>query len=157
ATFAAQNYGAKQYLRINQGLVRALLLSISWALGFAIFLNVFHYYFTTAFISASQTTVLHMSQQYYLVNGSMYWLLAILFVTRSTIQGLGNAKIPTICGFMEMISRIAVAIIGVALMNYMVVVTASPMAWIGSTVILIPTTIRLVKKNRSLSALTGEF
>ncbi|MDR0297390.1 MAG: MATE family efflux transporter, partial [Streptococcaceae bacterium] len=39
ATFAAQNYGAKQYLRINQGLVRALLLSISWALGFAIFLN----------------------------------------------------------------------------------------------------------------------
>ncbi|MDM5144819.1 hypothetical protein ICE98_01919 [Lactococcus lactis] len=84
----------------------------------------------------------------YLVNGSFYWLLAILFVTRSTIQGLGNAKIPTLCGFAELFMRAGVAIIGVLLLNYTVIISSNPAAWLGSTSILIPTTIRMIKRFR---------
>ncbi|MDR0200106.1 MAG: MATE family efflux transporter [Streptococcaceae bacterium] len=148
AAFGAQNFGAKQYVRINQGLYRALLLSVGWAIFFAVLLNVLNFYFTTAFIARSQVAVIDMARHYYLVNGGFYWVLAILFVTRSTIQGLGNAKIPTICGFMEMVMRIVVAVIGVSLMNYTVVICASPAAWIGSTSILIPTTVRMVRDYR---------
>jgi putative MATE family efflux protein len=146
ATFAAQNYGAKQYKRINQGLSRAIIIAVAWSIGFALLLNLAHFYFTTAFISASQIAVLEMASHYYLVNGSFYWLLAILFVTRSTIQGLGNAKIPTLCGFAELFMRAGVAIIGVLMLNYTVIISSNPAAWIGSTAILIPTTIQMVKK-----------
>ncbi|GBG96842.1 MATE family efflux transporter [Lactococcus termiticola] len=146
ATFAAQNFGAKQYLRINQGLYRALGLAVGWAIFFALVLNLLHFYFTTAFISPSQTDVLELCQHYYLVNGAFYWLLAILFVTRSTLQGLGDAKIPTICGVMELVMRAAVAILGVYLMNYTVIIASNPAAWIGSTVILIPTTIAMLRR-----------
>lgn len=148
ATFGAQNYGARQYKRINQGLIRALAISVSWSIAFALLLNIAHFYFTTAFISASQTAVIEMSSHYYLVNGSFYWLLAILFVTRSTIQGLGNAKIPTLCGFAELFMRAGVAIIGVLLLNYTVIIASNPAAWIGSTSILIPTTLRMIKRFR---------
>jgi len=146
ATFAAQNFGAKQYMRINQGLYRALGLAVGWAILFALVLNLLHFYFTTAFISPAQTEVLNLCQHYYLVNGAFYWLLAILFVTRSTLQGLGDAKIPTICGVMELVMRAAVAIFGVYLMNYTVIIASNPAAWIGSTVILIPTTIRMLRR-----------
>ena len=146
ATFGAQNFGAKQYRRINQGLFQALLIAVSWAIGFAILLVSLNYYFTTAFISPSQTAVIDMARHYYVVNGGFYWLLAILFVTRSTLQGLGNARIPTICGVAELVMRAAVAIIGVNLLNYTVIISSNPAAWIGSTAILIPTTIRMVRR-----------
>ncbi|MCL2112402.1 MAG: MATE family efflux transporter [Streptococcaceae bacterium] len=149
ATFGAQNYGAKQYKRINQGLSRSIAIAVGWSIGFALLLNLAHFYFTTAFISASQTAVIEMASHYYLVNGSFYWLLAILFVTRSTIQGLGNAKIPTLCGFAELFMRAGVAIVGVLLLNYTVIISSNPAAWIGSTSILIPTTIQMVKRFRN--------
>lgn len=149
ATFGAQNYGAKQYKRINQGLSRSIAIAVGWSIGFALLLNLAHFYFTTAFISASQTAVIEMASHYYLINGSFYWLLAILFVTRSTIQGLGNAKIPTLCGFAELFMRAGVAIVGVLLLNYTVIISSNPAAWIGSTSILIPTTIQMVKRFRN--------
>lgn len=146
ATFTAQNYGAQQYKRINQGLLRSLAIAVGWSILFAAVLISLNYYFTTAFISPSQTAVIDMARHYYVVNGSFYWLLAILFVTRSTIQGLGNAKIPTICGFMELFMRAGVAIFGVLLLNYTVIISSNPAAWIGSTAILIPTTIKMVRE-----------
>ena len=157
ATFAAQNYGAQQFHRINQGLFRALLMAVGWAIFFAIVLITFNHAFTTAFIAPNQLVVINMAKHYYEVNGAFYWLLAILFVTRSTLQGLGNAKIPTICGFMELIFRATVAIIGVHLLNYTVIIAGSPAAWFGSTMILIPATIKMVRrfsKSSDLSNLT---
>lgn len=148
ATFGAQNYGAEQYRRINQGLFRSLAIAVIWAILFAITLISLNHYFTTAFISASQIAVINMARHYYIVNGSFYWLLSILFVTRSTIQGLGNAKIPTLCGFMELAMRAGVAIIGVSMLNYTVIISSNPAAWIGSTSILIPTTIRMIRQFR---------
>lgn len=148
ATFAAQNFGARQYHRINQGLYRSLAVAVGWGIGFAVLLNLLHFYFTVAFISPSQTAVIELAQHYYLVNGGFYWLLSILFVTRSTLQGLGDAKTPTICGFMELIFRAAVAIFGVYLMNYTVIIASNPAAWIGSTLILIPATLRMIRRFR---------
>jgi Na+-driven multidrug efflux pump len=148
ATFAAQNYGAKKFRRINQGLFRSVILGLAWSIGFALLLITLNHYFTTAFISADQIDVINMAKHYYIINGGFYWLLSILFITRSTLQGLGNAKIPTLCGFAELFMRAAVAIIGVLLLNYTVIISSNPAAWIGSTAILIPTTIKMIRDFR---------
>lgn len=148
ATFAGQNYGAKRYNRINEGLADSLWIGIIWSIVFAVLLQIFHFYVTTAFITASATKIIELTRIYYVANSSFYWVLAVLFITRSTLQGLGDTKIPTICGFMELISRVVVAVIGVSLMSYHIVVFASPLAWLGSTSILIPTTIKMYKTYR---------
>lgn len=148
ATFAGQNYGAKRYKRINEGLRNALLMGVIWSIAFAVLLQTFHFYVTTAFITRTATRIIDLTQIYYRANSTFYWLLAILFITRSTLQGLGNAKIPTICGFMELGMRVIVAIIGVSMLSYNIVVFASPMAWLGSTSVLIPTTIRMYRTYR---------
>jgi hypothetical protein len=44
--------------------------------------------------------------------------------------------------------RAGVAIIGVLLLNYTVIISSNPAAWLGSTSILIPTTIRMIKRFR---------
>ncbi|OFI47239.1 MATE family efflux transporter [Floricoccus penangensis] len=151
STFAAQNYGAQKYKRIISGLKQATLISVIWGIIYAILLITFNHQITTVFISSSETAVINMAKQYYIINGAFYWLLAILFSTRGTIQGLGNSKIPTLAGFMELFMRAGVAIYGVHKMSYTIVVASNPAAWIGSILVLIPTILVTVRSFKKLS------
>ena len=149
ATFAAQNLGAEEYQRITKGLKATLILAISYSLAFAAILFTFNRFFTGLFMNAaSDPKIYQMALLYYLANGSLYWLLGILFVTRYTLQGLGEVKAPTMAGTMELVFRSIFAIIGVLLGNVFLVFFSEGIAWIGSTGILIPATLRMVKRFR---------
>lgn len=41
------------------------------------------------FVSPTETRVFELAQTYFNINGSLYWILAILFILRYTLQGLG--------------------------------------------------------------------
>lgn len=150
STFTAQNYGARKVRRLLEGLKQTLVLTVVWALFFAGILIVFHTQFSTLFLMKPSQQVLDLALIYYIINGSCYWILSILFVTRSFIQGLGNGFIPTLAGFAELIMRAFVAIVGAHLYGYVGVAAANPAAWIGSVAILIPSLlifIRSIKKD----------
>lgn len=146
STFSAQNYGAKKYQRILDGLKKTLLINIIWAIFFAIILVVFNRFFSNLFLSDGNPAVFHLALVYYVINGSCYWILAILFILRSFIQGLGYGFVPTLAGFMELIMRAGVAIIGLIYFGFNGVAAANPAAWIGSVLVLIPSTLILRKK-----------
>lgn len=148
ATFTAQNYGAKSYYRILEGLKQALIINIIWAIFFAIILITFNDFFSGLFLTNGSQEVFDLALIYYYVNGSCYWILAILFVLRSFIQGLGKGFVPTLAGIMELIMRAGVAIIGLLHFGFIGVSTASPAAWIGSVLILIPSSMILSKQIR---------
>lgn len=146
ATFTAQNYGAKSYKRILEGLKHALIINIAWSLFFAILLITFNQFFSGLFLTGGSQEVFNLALIYYYVNGSCYWILAILFILRSFIQGLGKGFVPTLAGIMELIMRAGVAIVGLVYFGFIGVSAASPAAWIGSVIILIPNSIILTKK-----------
>lgn len=146
ATFTAQNYGAKKYHRIIQGLKSGLVISIIFAIAIGIVINVFGNFFTSWFINSGETEVFRLANIYYLINGSMYWILAILFILRYTIQGLGKGFIPTLAGIMELIARIVAAIIGTMYFGFAGTVFANPLAWVGSVLILLPSAIIAVRQ-----------
>lgn len=146
ATFSAQNFGAKNYRRINKGLLQSLFLGVAWSLVFALTINVFSKQVTGFFISDVSEEVINLASRYYLVNGLFYWILSILFITRSILQGLGNAVIPTICGFMELIMRIVIVLIGISMMEYTVIISGNPGAWIGAVAILVPATLKMYRR-----------
>ncbi len=119
ATFTAQNYGAKLYDRIREGVRHSLLLSIAWAIVFAVILILGNRFFSGLFLPNASQTVLDLALVYYIINGSCYWIVASLFILRSFIQGLGKGFIPTLAGFGELIFRAAVAIIGMQYFGFM--------------------------------------
>ncbi len=118
STFTAQNYGAKEYNRILEGLKQALWIDIAWSIVYAILLVNFHSFFSSLFLPDASLEVRSLALSYFIINGSCYWILAILFIIRSFVQGLGKGFIPTLAGFGELIMRAGVAIIG------------SPIIWI---------------------------
>lgn len=148
STFTAQNYGAKHYQRILEGLRKSVLISLAWALIFAIVLVTANRFFSRLFLADGSTEVYRLALAYYIINGACYWILSILFVLRSFIQGLGKGFVPTLAGIMELVMRAGVAIIGMTYWGFYGVAAANPAAWIGSVMVLIPSSLILTKKLR---------
>ena len=150
ATFTAQNYGAKKFGRILTGVKQCLAMSISFSLIAGEVMIVFGKQLVTLFISGQETTVLDLSQTYFIANGSMYWILAILFILRYTLQGLGQSVIPTIAGIMELVMRSFAAIFLTTLFGFFGVALASPLAWAGSVLVLFASYLKAMKRLKKL-------
>ncbi len=146
ATFTAQNYGAKEYGRILQGVRQTLLMSVGFSLLAGAIVIFFGHFFVQLFVSPSETHVFELAQTYFNINGSLYWILAVLFILRYTLQGLGQSKIPTIAGMMELLMRSFAAIVLTGMWGYPGAAAASPLAWIGSVAVLLYSYMRSMKQ-----------
>ena len=64
-------------------------------------------------------------------------MLYLLFVYRSTLQGLGDTIAPMISGFIELALRVASALLLPRLIGYWGVYLAEAAAWVGAGIFLI--------------------
>ena len=71
------------------------------------------------------------------INGVCYWMLAILFILRCALQGLGQSFVPTLAGVMELIMRVAAAIFLVDAFGYIGACMSNPLAWLGACIPLV--------------------
>ncbi|WP_242258461.1 MATE family efflux transporter [Streptococcus thoraltensis] len=146
STFTAQNYGAKEYKRILQGLYRTIVIAILWAIFFAAILIFFNRFFSGLFLSDGSQAVYDLALSYYVINGVLYWVLSILFVTRSFIQGLGKGLVPTLAGIMELVMRAGIATVGSIYFGFSGIAASNPAAWIGALLVLLPSTFIMRKR-----------
>lgn len=78
---------------------------------------------------------------------SLYFLLALLFIFRYTLQGLGKSLFPTIAGVAELLMRTLAALVLANIWGYAGVCLSNPIAWFGA---LIPLTTAYVLTIRRL-------
>ena len=64
-------------------------------------------------------------------------MLYLLFIYRSTLQGLGDTVIPMVSGSVELALRVGTALLLPALVGYWGVYLAEIAAWIGAGIFLI--------------------
>jgi Na+-driven multidrug efflux pump len=156
ATFVAQNRGARQWHRIRAGVARISAVSISVAIVVGLTLIAVSGPIAELFVGAGQAGVVAMVRQYFLVNGALYSILAMVFILRNTVQGLGMSAVPTLSGFLELVMRALAGLVLVHHLGFLGVCVAAPLAWVGS---VIPTSIawtfqrrRLVEEERLAAA-----
>ena len=97
------------------------------------------------FVGNSEKEVLELSQIYFNISCSFYVVLAVLFIIRYTLQGLGQSIVPTIAGVSELVMRTLAALFLATSFGYAGACFASPLAWIGSCVVLIFSYVKAVK------------
>ncbi|MGY3743802.1 MATE family efflux transporter [Leuconostoc inhae] len=148
ATFAAQNYGAKQYERILVGVKQALLMSMGFGLFMGILEIAFGDFAVMLFVGADQQRVLDLAQQYFWANGAFYYILSALFIIRYVLQGLNDSKTPTFAGIAELLMRTVAAIALVGPFGFFGASLANVLAWIGSLIVMIPAYRRIIKRLR---------
>ena len=134
AAYTAQNYGARKFNRIAEGVKKCIYMSCSFSIIVAIFIITLGPDIMYLFVGDGQEQIIEYGQQFFIINSACFWILALLFIFRFTLQGLGQSFVPTIAGVMELIMRIAAAIFLVDKLGYIGACMASPLAWIGACV-----------------------
>ena len=81
-------------------------------------------------VGAGQDEVLALVRQYFIVNGALYGLLALMFVYRSAVQGLGRATVPTLSGLGELVMRVVAGLFLVDRLGFLGACLAAPLAWL---------------------------
>ena len=146
ATYAGQNYGARNIARIHRG-VRSnfIMMAICSVLSFVLVWQ-FSDSIALLFISADETEIISNVQQYTFICGAFYILLSSLLLLRNTLQGVGYSKAAMLSGAFELVARGAMGAFIVPRLGYIAACFGHPAAWFMANVILIPLYITLMKK-----------
>lgn len=147
ATFTAQNYGARAFERIRHGVRATCAMSIIFSLFIAGVNIAFGPSIIRLFVGDNEVHVVDLAQTYLIINGVFYIALGLLFAVRGALQGLGKTFIPTFAGVMELVTRVAAALILAKHFGFVGVALAAPLAWIAA---LIPVWISWVKQRHWL-------
>lgn len=133
ATYAAQNYGAGNIARIRRGVRDCVIMSVSFSLVMGA-VNICAGRLLVGLFVANQPEVTSLAQTYLTINGAAYFILALLFIFRYTLQGLGQSLVPTVAGIMELVMRSLAAVILAGFYGFAGACMANPLAWLGSCV-----------------------
>lgn len=139
-TFAGQNLGARKLDRVRLGLRRSAQIAVGLALAVALLVVMFGRSVLSLFINddpALVEQVLTVGCRYLYVASAGLFMLYLLFVYRSTLQGLGDTVTPMVSGIIELVMRIGSALLLPLLIGEWGVYIAEISAWIGAAVFLI--------------------
>lgn len=144
--YAAQNLGGRRPDRIRRGVVQAVWMSVFASLALGVLLVSFGTQMVRVFIGDGSDQVVHLAHLMLIINGVSYSALGVLFVLRGALQGLGHTLVPTVTGVIELVMRVAAAVLLGAMVGYPGVVLSNPLAWLGAAALLIPAYIRVHRR-----------
>ena len=148
ATYCGQNLGAGKYKRIYEGMRKGFFICIAAAaIGAAI--CIFGGEFIVSWFVSNPSDEIFSYAMMYLKTVSWFFLpLAMIFLYRNALQGLGEGLVPMLSGVIELVCRfIAIALLQKPL-GYQGICLADPAAWVGAGIPLMITYI--IWKNKKI-------
>lgn len=149
-TFVGQNYGAGNYDRIVKSVRKIFILNILLSFILSGALLSVGMPIVRLFMTEPDEEVLFAAHKYLIATAECFSLVAVLFVLRNTLQGLGFTYANAVAGAGELIGRIAIALIFTPLIGFNAVCYAAPAAWLLAD---IPLAIIYLKKQKKFKAL----
>lgn len=136
-TFVGQNYGAGNYERIVKSVRKIFLLDLIVSVAMSITLYAIGEPVVSIFSQEISPEMMAAAKRYILAISQCYSLVAILFVMRNTLQGLGFTYANSIAGIGEFFGRLAVAFVLTPAFGFDAVCYAGPAAWLLADIPLI--------------------
>lgn len=146
STFVAQNRGAKQYQRIFRSVRQIFLLDLSLSVVASMILWFLGKRIGTIFLKDSVEEILSLTDTYLKTLACFYMALAVLFIFRNLLQGLGYGYTSIIAGAAELCGRVLVAYVLASRFGFPAICLAGPAAWILADIPLV--IIYFVKKQK---------
>ena len=138
ATYCGQNLGAGRIDRIRRGVLDTTVVSMLYCVAAFLFNYTAGQKVALLFVDASEIRVLRLAQQYLVAMSAFYPTLAVIFIFRNGLQGMGYSGLATLAGVCEMIGRTAAALLLIPRIGYPGACWASPIAWILADAFLLP-------------------
>lgn len=136
-TFVGQNYGSGNYERIIKNVKKIFLLNIVVSVFMSVTLYTIGEPMVKLFMDEINPEMLAGAKRYILAIAQCYSGVAVLFVMRNTLQGLGFTYSNSIAGVGEFFGRLSVAFILTPILGFDAVCYAGPAAWLLADIPLI--------------------
>ena len=130
SAFTSQNYGAKKYDRIREGVRVVFLIALISYLLMGPVIVLFPQLLAGLMLTGSEPIALFSS--YMRILGVTMILMNLLFVFRYCNQGMGHPLIPICSGILEMVFRVIVISIFLPKIGFPATAYAEAAAWLGA-------------------------
>lgn len=148
-TFTGQNFGAGKKDRIRSGLRQSARIGIGLAAVIGTVMALLGKPVLSLFIrdeAEAAEQVLGVGYEFLLVMAAGLPMLYLLFIYRSTLQGIGNTFIPMVSGFIELALRVSAALLLPLWIGVWGAYLAEISAWTGAGIFLIILCYRKLKQ-----------
>lgn len=139
-TYTGQNLGAGKIDRVKKGLRSAVIVAVFTSAVISVLMLVFGRAILSLFISGAQqetAAALDIAYRYLAIMSYFLFILYLLHIYRSTLQGLGDTVLPMVSGIAEFVMRTGVALTLPLLMGENGIFYAEICAWAGADIILL--------------------
>lgn len=152
-TYVGQNLGAGEIRRIKQGVISGTVMAVITSLAVAAIMVIAGRSILSLFVSGDPgqvKQVLDIAYKYLFIMSVFLWVLYLLHMYRSAIQGLGNTVIPMASGIAEFLMRISVALFLPRVIGQNGIFYAEIFAWSGAAILLVSSYFWIIRKYSKL-------
>ena len=149
ASYVAQNYGAHLYNRIEQGTRASLILVLSTDILMAGLMVLVEPFIVPLFVTSPSPDVYYYTRMFFQVTLPFYPVLGLILIYRTSLQSIGVSWAPFTACIVELGARVCASLFLSRFFGYCGIVFSSPLAWIGSDIIVIPVYYLTMKRLKS--------
>ena len=134
AVYTAQNFGARRFDRIREGVRACSKIALGFALCAMVLFFAFADKIVIIFLDNPSPEVIEASRMYIFYTVPVYFFLSQIFVYRNACQGMGVSLVPLLASTVELIMRCFAAVYLSSIWGYKGICLASPISWICSCI-----------------------
>jgi Na+-driven multidrug efflux pump len=149
AAYVGQNYGAGQKERLKNGVRAGVWMALVTSCAIALGLFLAGRSVLSLFVdpeAAQREEVLSVALRYLHFMLAALFVLYLLYVYRSALQGMGDTVTPMLSGGAEMVMRIGAALLLPMFLGQDGIFFAEPAAWAGAEALLMCTYYRKIRR-----------
>ena len=146
ATYCGQNYGARRFDRIRQGIRASLIIAAVWAVVVFLICHTIEGKLIQFVASTTNPDVIYWGSTYLKVDMSFIVICGVIVILRNSMQGFGDRVIPVFSSCIELAGKIICAFVFAPMFAYWGIIWAEPMVWIAMVIPLIVKVVHVLKK-----------
>ena len=146
ATCCGQNYGARRFDRIRQGIRASLIIAAVWAVVVFLICHTIEGKLIQFVASTTNPDVIYWGSTYLKVDMSFIVICGVIVILRNSMQGFGDRVIPVFSSCIELAGKIIFAFVFAPMFAYWGIIWAEPMVWIAMVIPLIVKVVHVLKK-----------
>lgn len=137
ASYCSQNFGAGNYERIRIGIKKSIFYSWIWCAIVVVISYTIVPFLIKTITSTNSDEVINTGTLYLHIDTLLYFVTAVITITRNSLQGIGDHLTPIISSAIELIGKFLTVIFLTPLLGYMGIIISEPIVWVLMVIPLI--------------------
>lgn len=130
SVYAGQNYGARKYARIQEGLKKGMTIVGGLALISTIIMLIFARPLALIFMEQPSDYVLDAAVSMIRIEALLYVALGAIWTVNSALRGIGAVKVTLVSSIVELASKIGISVLLPLAIGYIGIWLAAPIGWV---------------------------